>query len=195
MSKQIRVAQNRRDERDFISQISDGRALLSLPRLMKGKPVDPVPLGECESRQQLIFSLEAVEPVIQSIGPLLGDPLVFQVRPAVAGGLCIEWSRTVEDAPGFFVVGGAAESRFFLDTSRVCENSDSAQSLLRSIRRFVVKSYPMIAEGSPPRYIGPDLSHQLYTGLAKLNYPNGTDVICVSNPKHYRQRGVRSAVP
>jgi hypothetical protein len=182
MSKQIRIAQSGRDEREFVDWVTEGWALLSLPRLMEGQPVDPVPLGECKSRQQLIFPLEMLQTVVQSIVPLLGDKSRCHVSPAVSSGSCIEWCRTVEESPGRFVVGGAAESRFFLGTFNSEPSSRSLAQLMTQILKFVSRNYPTMTTDSPRRFIGPDLSSRLSTGEARLFYPNGLPV--VHGPNH-----------
>ena len=190
MGRQIQIAQSAVDERDLQIFLAKKWKLLCLPRVGSSPVPEPIPFGNCDSMDQIIFPAALSAFVVSGWQRLKPAEWRGETEAGNLGHMSstrflasVEWRRT--DRVGeHYVTGG----RFYLHTpgrhpQPSPEQKLAVQQLFNAIVSKVQRSYPMRSFNRYPTYVGPDLARQIGEGHATLKFAGGEVVETVPNER------------
>jgi hypothetical protein len=155
---QIGVVQSPADERFIIDELLEKYNLYCLPSMIDVSGQVPLRLGNCDVSKQLIF--------VGMDLPRLGEYL--------------EWTRTRQHANGGYLAG-----RYFLNTrNTMADRFSETKKVMTFIIKLIKDHYPLKeCDSKIPYYVGPKLTNEVRSGLAKIVYPNGEEMGLCPNIK------------
>lgn len=170
MGTQFRLATDEHDEQLLWEHLGGRWRTLCAPRFLATPELCAVPVGQCSSREQIVFPLELLDLVQARVVPVLGREGEYHVHPKA--GACLEWTRA-EVRSGNVVIPG----RVYLDS--VPDEGAEAKvlnAMMKNLKTFVQREYPFASKDKVPILVGRSLSERILKGEAQVLYPGGSPV-------------------